>query len=428
MSEMTSTLPFAGGPYGLTRCSMGFYFGFLIGCCEAIQYIVYVSSSVLTFGQMFLEIFPDVTYPQTKSCIWLLVFFVSSILQLQVGRVFWRFNLVLAIVSLLIVVIYVLGTLAFVDYTTPVPPDQHFIGGFSTFMQYLPWAAWFYVGIEALNTTCKLLKDPKTVIPGGQIPSMLTLLLCAFPVFFVAVYLNPTSIMLDDGLKSQLACFNPGIRQFFFLSHLVLLGFMKMFGLTRQQAMILSFPATFATIYGFILAYSNVISGLASSKLLPHILQNPAYANIAGSVIGFFICFLVDYTETVSQCFLICIMFGFMAYTSQCIGYIYLRNNFKHLNRSYRSPLGIPGAVYSMCIWILNLIALLFFQDDYLPIAVTAVIIAVLTLLYYGYARHHQQFSEDERKLLFFVHIAMSKIIFTHRSYRMIFRSNLSQM
>jgi hypothetical protein len=64
-----------------------------------------------------------------------------------------------------------------------------------------------------------------------------------------------------------------------------------------------------------------------------------------------------------------------------------------------------------MCIWILNLIALLFFQDDHLPIAVTAVIIGVLTLLYYGYARHHQQFSEDERKLLFFVHIAMSKII-----------------
>jgi ethanolamine permease len=186
------------------------------------------------------------------------------------------------------------------------------------------------------------------------------------------------------------------------------LGFQRMFGISTKWVTLLSFPATFATIYGFILAYSNVISGLASSKLLPPILQNPAYANIAGSVIGYFICFLVDYTETLSQCFLICIMFGFMAYTSQCIGYIYLRNHFQHLERSYRSPLGILGAIFAMSIWILNLIALIFFQPDLLALSVTAAIMGILTLIYYGYARHHQQFSEDERKLLFFVHIAMS--------------------
>ena len=40
VSELASTMPFAGGGYGLARVTLGFYTGFLIGCCEIIEYIV----------------------------------------------------------------------------------------------------------------------------------------------------------------------------------------------------------------------------------------------------------------------------------------------------------------------------------------------------------------------------------------------------
>ena len=43
-SEVSSAHPFAGGAYGLARMTLGFYPGFLIGCCEAVEYIIYVAS------------------------------------------------------------------------------------------------------------------------------------------------------------------------------------------------------------------------------------------------------------------------------------------------------------------------------------------------------------------------------------------------
>ena len=47
-SELTSALPFAGGAYGLARCSLGFYAGFMVGCGEALEYITYTAISAVT--------------------------------------------------------------------------------------------------------------------------------------------------------------------------------------------------------------------------------------------------------------------------------------------------------------------------------------------------------------------------------------------
>ncbi|ETV84346.1 hypothetical protein H257_03582 [Aphanomyces astaci] len=41
MAEVTSMVPFAGGAYGLGRCTLGYYVGFILGCCEFLEYIVF---------------------------------------------------------------------------------------------------------------------------------------------------------------------------------------------------------------------------------------------------------------------------------------------------------------------------------------------------------------------------------------------------
>ena len=58
-SELTSALPFAGGAYGLARCTLGYYPGFVVGCCETIEYIAYVSVSVYALGGMIVSMNPD---------------------------------------------------------------------------------------------------------------------------------------------------------------------------------------------------------------------------------------------------------------------------------------------------------------------------------------------------------------------------------
>ncbi|RYG91691.1 amino acid permease, partial [archaeon] len=40
-AEMVSMLPFTGGCYGYVRCSLGPWWGYMVGCCEATKYIVF---------------------------------------------------------------------------------------------------------------------------------------------------------------------------------------------------------------------------------------------------------------------------------------------------------------------------------------------------------------------------------------------------
>ena len=148
-SEITSGLPFAGGAYGLARCSLGFYVGYIIGCCEALEYIIYVATSAISFGQIICELCNlDLSY---QPLIWFLFYVVSLFVQISGGKIFWYSSFVLAIVSFVIVLIFCFGSLGNVSFDHYAPLHEHgsintynnmFHGGMFHWMKVLPLAAW----------------------------------------------------------------------------------------------------------------------------------------------------------------------------------------------------------------------------------------------------------------------------------------------
>jgi hypothetical protein len=50
-----------------------------------------------------------------------------------------------------------------------------------------------------------------------------------------------------------------------------------------------------------------------------------------------------------------CMFCGFSVYVTQCVGFICLRLQFADLPRSWYSPLGIPGAVFSILIFTVGM-------------------------------------------------------------------------
>ncbi|EQC26181.1 hypothetical protein SDRG_15985 [Saprolegnia diclina VS20] len=394
IAEMTSTLPFAGGAYGLSRCCLGYFSGFVIGCCEVLEYIAYVSSSVLTLGQMLQIVFP-VLSDAYLPLVWLAIYVVAVAIHIRGGRVFWLLVRALAFLSISVLVLYCVGSLSFVRFD--LYAGSATVGGATSFFTSMPLAAWFFVGVESLNTLANTIHDPKIVIPRGQIPCVLALCLTGISVFFVAVSLPPGAA----ALPSVVAIFNP--------------GFTLMFGISNEVATLFSIPATFATIFGFILAYANILSALANSKLLPVWVGavHPTYhtqanALIVGSVIGYILCFCVTYSPTLGEVlFNICMFFGFSAYLAQCAGYLYLRREFKHLPRQFKSPVGKPGVYYAAIVWSMNWISIVCCQGNtaYLLSCISAILV-LLTLYYYTYAKSRQSISDDERKILLFVHVA----------------------
>lgn len=212
MSEVTSALPFAGGAYGLARCTLGFFPAYLIGCCETVEYIASVAVIVLALADLFILIIPSLS--TVKPLIWL-AFYVSSVtLQIRGHGAFWITSLVVGALSLVILVVYCFGVLGHVDFNTNAlhDPAMLYTGGFTTAMRVLPYSAWFFLGIEALNLASDDVKSPKTQIPVAQVACICTLFVTGLFTFLTTV-----ALPMDGGVSAiagVLAPLNNGFMLF----------------------------------------------------------------------------------------------------------------------------------------------------------------------------------------------------------------------
>ncbi|CAK4112599.1 unnamed protein product [Aphanomyces euteiches] len=409
-AEIASMVPFEGGAFGLARCTWGFYAGFIVGCCEAIQYIVYVTCSFVFFGKMLGALWPFAA--DHPHFIWFLAYALSSITLMLGGTVYWRWNMALALISIGFVFIYVFGSLPYVDIVEfGGGHDQLFVGGFSQFMLVFPLTAWWYVGVESINRLVSDAYEPRLSVPIAQISCVLTLFCTAIMVLMVA-------ISIDPGMPEVAGALSP-------LNY----GFNRMFRCSDDVSGWFSIPATFATGQGFVQSYSKVITCMAGSGLLPSKLyemnatfKSPIYAILFGSTASFLLCFVDYFYSLDAMLFNTCMILGSISYTSQCVGYIYLKKNFRTMERKFHSPLGKSGAVYSITVWVINAIAIIGFQgDDQKSFLTFILILVVCTVFYHLYAKHHQKFSEEERMSLFFAHVA------NHNNLKRSNRSNRSR-
>ena len=402
-------MPFAGGAYGMARVSLGLWPGFIVGCCEAVEYLVYVASSALSLGIMIKDAAgtSEDTVP-----VYCFVFYVIALgVSIVGGPFFWKFNVFLALISIALLLMYCFGSLKFTDgayFTHPGttgadPTDlatagQMFIGGFTSWLTCLPLAGWYYVGVEALNMSSSVISQPRKNIPRGSIACILTLMCTAIFVTCVTASLPPPAgWYLDDELggvttASNLAPFNE--------------GYGLMFDIHSELTLAISIPATFATAYGFIFASGRVVICMARSGLFPEVFtitygkyKTPIAAYLIGGGFSFMLCILANYYVVISKnLFNICMLSGFIAYISQLTGYIIFKRKFLNQQRDFKSPWGVYGAIYGIIVFGLGAISIIAFQTDTQVAFVTMVIfILFYTVVYHLYSRHHQFFSQDEK-------------------------------
>lgn len=241
------------------------------------------------------------------------------------------------------------------------------------------------------------MPSPKTTVPIAQVSCIITLFVTGLMVLFITA-----SLSIDGGI-AEIA------GQLFPLNN----GFMLM-GTSSTIAKLLSFPATYATGFGFIWCYGKLIQALATSRLLPNALvtksryDTPYVALIAGSAVSYAICLVVFFVPELAQyIFPVCITSAFSAYTGQCTGYISIKHNYKRIKSSqFVSPFGQWGAIYSMSVWIAGIVSIAGFQDDNcIAIGLFGCVSGCVIVLYYAYAEKRQTFSPQENKVLLVAHV-----------------------
>ncbi len=409
LAEMASALPFSGGMYGFVRVCMNPFMGFLVAWCEALQNILFVSSSIIPLTHMVLT--ASGWKAGYELYLWggffLFVFFLLTFS----AKLFWYTTRLLGIGCISILLIYILGCAQFVEFEkfglANVPIEDYQYSGMAM-MRTWPYAMWLYIGIENVLLAGSQVVDAKSKMPKALIGTMAIAFCIAIPLFAVS-----TSVGRDIFcVGHRLTPLND--------------GFMLLFNLTLEQATLFSIPLAFATSFGFIFAFGRQMASMATSGLLPPQLSYtmkhtnfPYMSVIIGCALVFIIMLPVHfyYTSFVDDLFYWCAIGSYFIYTCAFISFIQMRTKYSIIPREFINPLGITSAIIGEIIFTINLISILGFQqmgrqwvNRVHPIIGFAICLNLGVIWYWLYGSTHECFSPEEQKIMFTAYVIKCKL------------------
>jgi ethanolamine permease len=277
-TELTTSIPHAGGPFAYSKRAFGPLGGYLAGAATLIEFVFAPPAIALAIGAYLNVQFPAVE-PKTAAVCAYLVFMALNIAGVQVAANFELLMTLLAIFELLV----------FMGVVSPGYSPANFLKGgwagqdhFSMaaipgMFAAIPFAIWFFLAIEGVAMAAEEAKDPKRSIPIAYIAGIITLVLLAIGVMVFAGGAGDWTKLsnINDPLPQAMKVIVGANSNW--LHMLVWLG---LFGLV-------------ASFHGIILGYSRQIYALAREAYLPPYFarihprfKTPHRAILAGGAIG----------------------------------------------------------------------------------------------------------------------------------------------
>lgn len=364
IAEMSPALPHTGAAYSFGRTAMGPWGGFITGLCENVEYVV-TPAVIVTFITAYVNSIFGFD-PSYSPLIWIVTYLIFLGLNIFGVALSFRVTLIVTLLSLAVLIIFWFSAIPNMDFSRwalnigadgaelPEGNGSLFPMGVSGILASLPFAVWLFLAIEQLPLAAEESVDPKRDMPKGILLGMLTLVISAFMI----VLLNPSVAGVGAyKLGSSLEPLLDGFRAVYGDMGVTVLGIMALTGLI----------ASFHTI---LFAQGRQIYSLSRAGYFPKALslthqtyRTPHIAMIVGAIVGILIMLVIWFAlgaekggAIIGSVLLNMAVFGAMfSYILQAISFILLRKNQPHINRPYRSPLGIGGAVVTIVIALVTL-------------------------------------------------------------------------
>lgn len=226
--------------------------------------------------------------------------------------------------------------------------------GFGGVLAALPFAVWLFLAIEQLPLAAEESVDPRRDMPPGILMGMGTLVISAFLV----LWLNPS--LPGVGSHALAKSGEP-----------LLDGFKAIYGEGIAHALalvaVLGLVASFHTI---IFAKGRQIYSLSRAGYFPSFLsvtharrKTPHVAMMVGAAVALAVMLVLWFSlgakagaDVIGGILLNMAVFGAMfSYLMQALSFIQLRRKLPQLERPYRSPLGVPGAIVTITVAVVTL-------------------------------------------------------------------------
>jgi ethanolamine permease len=397
IAEMSPALPHAGGAYSFARSAMGPFGAYVTGLAENMEYVLTPAAIVVGIGGYLGAIFDTPT--QLEPLWWLAAYTAFVGLNIAGVETTFRFTVAITAIALAILVVFFVGALPYFDlerFALDVEPSaggsRFFPHGASGILAALPFAIWFYLGIEQLPLAAEESHAPERDMPRAILLGLLTLVACSFLTLVLASGIAPGAAALS---RSNEPLFE---------------GFRTIAGpgLGTKLLALLAVAGLVASFHSIIFAYGRQIFSLSRAGYFPSFLSRthgtrhtPHMALVVGAAIGYAVAlaiFSLGPAHPVGAVLLNLAVFGaVLSYVLQMASFILLRRRLSHIPRPYRSPLGIPGAVLALSIAALTLVTLFVVDPVYRHASIAAALWYALGLAWYAlHARHRLVYAPEE--------------------------------
>ncbi|WP_309709967.1 amino acid permease [Pseudolysinimonas sp.] len=415
IGEMSAAMPHTGGAYSFARAGMGPWGGFITGLAETVEYVV-TTAVIVWFSGVYADsaivaLTNDADGVFLPNYIWWVILYIVFIGLNSLGAAIgFRFALVVALISIGVIAFFAISAFATgsVDFSRllDLAPEggeagQFFPFGAGAILLAMPFAIWFFLGIEELPLAAEESHNPKKDIPRAGVLGVVTLAVLAIVVLFLNPAVTGTAA-ISAGLDS---------------GEPLLAGFRVILG--EDLAAVLALFALIgllASLQGIMFAYGRNMYSLSRAGYYPKFLsltgkaQTPWVALVVGGVLGFLVLIAVlivipmvnpDASGTAAGVILLIAVFGaVISYIMQMISFVVLRRKFPTANRPYVSPTGVPGAVVAGIIAVGALLGILFNSAFITAVITFAVVFIVGIALFALVGRTRLVLSPEEEYAL----------------------------
>ena len=369
-TELTASIPHAGGPFAYSYRALGPIGGFIAGYATLVEFLISAPAIAVALGTYMSFLYPSLDIKLT-ACACYIIFTGINLLGIKESAQFNLFVTLLAIIELCI----------FMGITGPhfkwanfsANPMPHGIEGV---FHAMPFAIWLYVCIEGVAMVAEEVKNPRKNIPKGYIYGILTLAVLAIGVMLCAggigdwQLLSATDKPLPDAIGMVLGKTNK-------FTHLF--AGIGLFGLI-------------ASFHSIITGYSRQIFALGRSGYLPTALssvnkrfQTPHWALIIGGITGV----VTIYTINTDSIITLSVIGALVMYIISMVSLFILRKREPGADRPFTVPfyplfpalaLGLSLVGLAAIAWYYSLLTVVFFGS-----------LAVFVLIFISTGKHKQK-------------------------------------
>ena len=375
-TELSTSIPHAGGPFAYARRAFGPTGGFIAGYATLVEFLFAPPAISLAIGAYLGLQFPGLDAKVAALGAYV-VFITLNALGIGIAAMFELVITLLAVAELLIFAGVVAPGWSMANFVANgwAGSSEFTMGAWAGIFASIPFAIWFFLAIEGAAMAAEEAKDPRRTIPKAYISGILTLLVLAFLVMIMAGGVGDwrTLANINDPLPQAMKMVVGESSGW--LHMLIWIG---LFGLV-------------ASFHGIILGYSRQIFALARAGYLPAYFagvhprfKTPVRALIGGGVIGVAAVFSDQFISFGGQSLTanivtLSVMGALVMYLVSMASLFKLRIAEPQLERPYRAPFYPVFPAIALFCGVVCLGAVVYFN------AMLTVLFLVLMAIAYAY-------------------------------------------